>query len=53
MKTLRISLLTMVLLGAATSHSVPTADRTPNDEYATAQAAGPCYLINGIWVCED
>ena len=54
MKAVRISLLTMVLLAGATPGSVPTADNTlQGDTHAIAKAGdGPCYWINGMWVCE-
>jgi hypothetical protein len=49
MKTVRIALLTMSLLVGATARSVPTVESDPQ---TIANADGPCYLINGIWVCE-
>ena len=53
MKAIRISLLTMVLLVGATSSPVPTVDNSLQDAATTGQVAdGPCYLINGIWVCD-
>jgi hypothetical protein len=53
MKAVRISLLTMVLLVGATSHSVPTANNMlPADAQVVTAGPGDCYLINGIWVCE-
>lgn len=54
MKTLRVSLLTVLLLAGATPGSLPVADRSAEPTASTNAAAadGPCYLINGIWVCE-
>jgi hypothetical protein len=51
MKAVRISLLTLVLLAGATSRSVPTADHTVTNQTIVREGAGPCYFINGQWVC--
>ena len=54
MKAVRIGVVTLVLLVAATIGPVFNAnDATHGDgTSATQSAAGPCYLINGIWVCD-
>jgi hypothetical protein len=49
MKAVRIGLLTVLLVGA-TSRSVPTPDQPSVAVTPTAQD-GPCYLLNGLWVC--
>ena len=53
MKAVRISLLTLALMMGATARSVPTGDNTSNGGIQPiAQAEdGPCYLVNGMWVC--
>ena len=54
MKAIRISVLTMVMLVGATSRSIPTHDKPADTETHTlAQTPGPCYLVNGIWICES
>ena len=54
MKVFRIGVLTLLLLAGATSGPLPTGDITsPRATPMLAAAAdGPCYLINGIWVCD-
>jgi hypothetical protein len=54
MKAVRISLLTMVLLAGATPGSVrTTGDALTGDTHVIAKTGdGPCYWINGMWVCE-
>ena len=54
MKAVRVALLTLVLLAGATPGSVPTSDIAPQtDTHVIARAGdGPCYWVNGIWVCE-
>lgn len=54
MKAVRISLLTMVLLVGATSRPMaPLADTSSRDAATiTRTGDGPCYWLNGVWVCE-
>ena len=53
MKAVRIGVLTMVLMVAATFGAAPSDDTFSNDARTTSEGAdGPCYLINGVWVCD-
>jgi hypothetical protein len=54
MKAVRISLLTIVLLAGATPGSVPVTDNALQGHTNVIAKAGdgPCYWINGMWVCE-
>ena len=48
MKSLRVLFLMIVLLAGATTRPAPVAEQT---DASANQTAGPCYLLNGIWVC--
>ena len=50
MKTIRVMLLTMVLLAGATTRTVPTSDQA-NVAGTEAASEPECYLINGVWYC--
>ena len=52
MKAVRASLLTMLLLAGATSQPVPTTNLISHEATVTVPTAGPCYLVNGIWICD-
>ena len=50
MKSIRVMLLTLLLLAGATTRTAPTSDQAT---VAGAEAASEpeCYLVNGVWYC--